>query len=297
MEVVAIGCPDAHDLQQMCRSIIDRKLPIWSLLFINPRMAELKNKAPLLEHFEYPVEERVLLPASYIVTIAFRKKDHDIVINSLPEIMKPCQAELLSDRVAQHEWANRFKIMIVKRLGPSLVPAEVVIPLSELGNVMVEIENKVDQPVVKEGLVIREGVNGQPEVVILGFIPSDQRRLNYNFVFGLALTIMKIAEKHGGRPYSTGLYFTREAKEILGEEAITRIKDFKNKYDPKSILNPGKVIDSSITGIAISFALHPPYYFHQATQHNWALFPWGLFNATVHINRVRSYGRDGPLDI
>jgi len=254
IEVIAIGCPDAHDLQQMVQGIIDRKLTIWSLLFINPRMAELKNKAPLLEHFEHPVEERVLLPASYITTITFRKKDRDTVMKSLPEIMKPCQAELLSDRIAKHEWKNRFKLMIVKRLGPSLVPAEVVIPLSELGNVMVEIEDKVDQPVVKEGLVIRESTDGQPEVVILGFIPSDQRHFNYNFVFGLTLSIMKIAEKHGGRPYSTGLYFARKAKEVMGKDTVTRLKEFKGKIDPRAILNPGKVIDSGLIGCAISVA-------------------------------------------
>lgn len=254
IEVVAIGCPYAHDLQQMIQSFIDRKLPIWSLLFINPRMAELKNKAPLMEHFEHPIEERVLLPASYITTLAFRKKDSDAVMSALPEIMKPCQAELLSDRIAEHEWKNRFKIMLVKRLGPSLVPAEVVIPLSELGNVMAEIEDKVDQPVVKEGLVIREGSNGQPEVVILGFIPSDQRRFSYNFVFGLSLTVLKIAERHGGRPYSTGLYFAGKAKEVMGSEIIKRIKDFKKKVDPRSILNPGKVIDGGIIGKAMLLA-------------------------------------------
>ncbi len=254
IEVIAIGCPDAHDLQQLVQSIIDRKLPIWSLLFINPRMAELKTKAPLLEHFEHPVEERVLLPASYIITLAFRRKDRDTVMNSLSEIMKPCQAELLSERIAQHEWRNRFKIMIVKRLGPSLVPAEVVIPLSELGNVMMEIENKVDQPVVKEGIVIRDGASGQPEVVILGFIPSDQRRFSYNFVFGLSLTIMKIAERHGGRPYSTGLYFASRAKEILGMDIVTRLKAFKNMHDPKSIMNPGKVIEGGMIGSAMTLA-------------------------------------------
>jgi Fe-S oxidoreductase/FAD/FMN-containing dehydrogenase len=248
IEVAAIGCPDAHELQLIVQSMIDQKLPIWSLLFINPRMAELKNKAPLLEHFEYPVEERVLLPASYIITLAFRKKDHDAVMGNLPEIMKPCQAELLSSRIADHEWGNRFKIMLVKRLGPSLVPAEVVIPLSELGNVMSEIEDKVDQPVVKEGLVIREGSNGKPEVVILGFIPSDQRRFDYNFVFGLSLTIMKIAEKHGGCPYSTGIFFTKKAKKIMGKDVFTRLKDFKSKADPRSIMNPGKVINSGVVG-------------------------------------------------
>jgi Fe-S oxidoreductase/FAD/FMN-containing dehydrogenase len=259
IDVIAVGCPDAHELQQLVQSMIDRKLPIWSLFFINPRMAELKNKAPLLEHFEYPVEERVLLPASYIVTLAFRRRDREAVINMLPEIIKPCQAEILSDRIAEHEWQNRFKIMLVKRLGPSLVPTEVVIPLSELGGVMVEIEDKVDQPVIKEGLVIREGADGKPEVVILGFIPSDQRRFGYNFVFGLSLTIMKIAGKHGGHPYSTGLYFARKAKEIMGRDAYIRLRDFKDKVDPESILNPGKVIDSSAVGsfLSLAWALEP----------------------------------------
>jgi len=252
--VIAIGCPDAYDLQRMVESIIEKKLPVWSLLFINPRMAELRNKAPLLEHLEHPVEERVLLPASYIVTMAFRKKDRNTINDKLPEIMKPCQAEMLSDRIAQHEWKNRYKIMIVKRLGPSLVPAEVVIPLSELGNVMAEIEDKVEQPVVKEGIIIRESAGGQPEVVILGFIPSDQRRFSYNFVFGLALTIMKIAEKHGGRPYSTGLYFAGKAKKILGRDVVSRLKNFKKNYDPKRIFNPGKVIDSNILGRVMALA-------------------------------------------
>jgi FAD/FMN-containing dehydrogenase len=75
LEVLSIGCPHASDLQQLIKLVMDDKLPVWSMLFINPRMAELKNKAPLLEHFGHPVEKPVLLPASYILTIAFRKKD------------------------------------------------------------------------------------------------------------------------------------------------------------------------------------------------------------------------------
>ncbi len=254
LDVIAIGCPDADDLQKMMESIIDKELPIWSIVFINPRMAELKNKAPLLEHFEHPVEERVLLPASYIMTLAFRKKDGEAVMAGLDEVMKPCQGEILSERIAEHEWENRFKIMIVKRLGPSLVPAEVVIPLNNLGKVMNEIENKVAQPVVKEGVIIREGAGGKPEVVILGFIPSDQRKFNYNFVFGLSLTIMKIAEKYGGRAYATGLYFTKMVDKVLGNEKVTRLKAFKQKIDPRSLLNPGKVLDGGLTGIFMSLA-------------------------------------------
>ncbi|MFH1647972.1 MAG: FAD-binding and (Fe-S)-binding domain-containing protein [Chloroflexota bacterium] len=254
MEVIAIGCPDAAGLQHIVRSIIDKKLPVWSLVFINPRMAQLKNEAPLREHLGHPAEERVLLPSAYITTLAFRQKDRDAVMGGLPEILEPCRAELLSQEIARHEWENRFKIMMVKRLGPSLVPAEVVIPLSSLGKVLDEIHRKVDQPVVKEGVVIRESRNGQPEVVILGFIPSDQRKFSYSFVFGLALTIMKIAERHGGRPYATGLYFARQAAQILGKEKVARLKAFKRQVDPGGILNPGKVVDGGLAGTVMSVA-------------------------------------------
>ena len=96
IEMVAIACPDAGGLQQLVQSIIEKKLPVWSLLFINPRMAELRNKAPLLEHLEHPVEERVLLPVSYITSLAFRKRDGGTIRESLPEIMKPkTQLDLL----------------------------------------------------------------------------------------------------------------------------------------------------------------------------------------------------------
>jgi Fe-S oxidoreductase/FAD/FMN-containing dehydrogenase len=254
LEVLSIGCPDAHDHQELLQAIVDRKLPIWSLIFINPRMAELKNKAPLLEHGGHPVEDRILLPAAYITTLAFRKKDREAVQSGIEEILKPCQAELLSEKIAHHEWEHRFKLMVVKRLGPSLVPAEVIIPLETLGDALSEIENKVNQPVVKEGVVIRDGANGKPEVVILGFIPSDQRKFSYNFVFSLVLTIMKIAERHGGRPYSTGLYFKSKAKKILGKERLRRLKRFKREADPRGVLNPGKVYGAGMLGRAMWLA-------------------------------------------
>ena len=119
---------------------------------------------------------------------------------------------------------------------------------------MEEIERKVDQPVVKEGVIIRQGANGEPEVVILGFIPSDQRRFTYNLVFGLVITIMKIAEKHGGRPYSTGLYFTKRAKRVLGADRVERLRSFKRAVDPKRLLNPKKVLGAGPLSVMLGIA-------------------------------------------
>jgi Fe-S oxidoreductase/FAD/FMN-containing dehydrogenase len=254
LEVVSIGFPKAHDFQRLAQSLIDKKVPVWSLIFINPRMAELKNKAPLMEHNGHPAEERIILPLSYITTLAFRKKDREAVIGRLPELLRSSNGELLPHEIAQHEWKNRFKLMLVKRLGPSLVPSEIVVPLSALGDVMEEIEDKIKQPLVKEGVVIRQGTNGQPEVVILGFIPSDERKFTYNLVFGLTLTVTKIAEKHGGRAFSTGIYLGKKAPKILGENRVKQLKTLKAQTDPRSIMNPGKVIANGLVGTAISLA-------------------------------------------
>jgi len=254
LEVVAVSCPDPRKLQRLAELLIQKKLPIWSLIFINPRMAELRNKAPLMEHYGHTVEKRVFLPIAYIIHLAYRKKDHDGVMNQLPDLLKFCDGALLSDEIAQHEWKHRFKLMLVKRLGPSLVPAEVVIPLSSLGNAMEEIEEKVNQPLVKEGVVIRQGTKGQPEVVILGFIPSDERKFTYNLVFGLTLTVTKIALKHGGRAFATGIYLGKKAPMILGENRVKKLKTLKAQIDPKSIMNPGKVIANGLLGTAISLA-------------------------------------------
>jgi Fe-S oxidoreductase/FAD/FMN-containing dehydrogenase len=287
LEIVAVGCPDPDNLQKLFQMIIKEKLPVWSLLFINPSMAELKNRAPLMERHGHPDEERVLLPAAYITTIAFRKKDSERFKDKLPAILKLCEAEMLGEEIARHEWKNRFKVTIVKRLGPSLVPSEVVVPLSAIGDVLTEIERKVHQPVVKEGVLIREGPDGKPEIAILGFIPSDQRKFSYNLVFGLVLTILKIAEKYGGRPYSTGIYFASRVDKVLGEERAGKLREFKARVDPKSILNPGKVIGGGLIGHALGFTgvIEP------------LIRPFGNYIITKIGERPKGPVRDIPADV
>jgi Fe-S oxidoreductase/FAD/FMN-containing dehydrogenase len=254
LELTAVACPEAHLLTSVFQRCVEKDIPLWSVVFINPRMAELKNKAPVRMHNGHPAEAKVLLPAAYIATLAYRKEDRSRVLPVLEEALKPCQGEILSAKIAEHEWENRFKLMIVKRLGPSLVPAEVVVPLENLGAFMEEIEQRVKQPVVKEGVIVRKGRDGKPEAVILGFIPSDERKFSYNFVFGLVLTVLKIAAKHGGRPYSTGLYFTGRKNLILGKDRVKRLKRFRREADARRILNPGKVLSSGLLGRVVKWA-------------------------------------------
>ncbi len=254
MDVVAVGCPDAQSLQKFAESAINKGLPIWSFMFINPKMADLRNQSPVMEHAGHAVEDKVDLPAKYIATLTFRQADSSRIKAQLQTMAVACGAQLLSDEIACHEWANRFKVMIVKRLGPSLVPVEYVVPLNSLATVLDKIAVKIEKPLLKEGIVIRNGLSGSPEVVILGFIPADERKFKYNFLFGLTLTVFKIAEENGGRPYSTGMYFASKADKILGQPRVARMRDFKSQVDSRRILNPGKVVEKSPAGTFLSLS-------------------------------------------
>jgi Fe-S oxidoreductase/FAD/FMN-containing dehydrogenase len=254
LSVLSVGCQKSATLQAIVEQLHAAGLPIWSMSFINPRMATLKNEAPVQMHMGHAVEAHVELPESYILTLAYRAADAAAVEAGVEAILAKSDAERLSDEIAGHEWDHRFKFMVVKRLGPSLVPSEVIVPLESLGAAMTEIEAVIDHPIVKEGVIVGNGRGGKPEAVILGFIPADERKFNYNLVFGLALSVMKVAEQHGGRAYSTGLYFGGKVDDVMGAENVAKIRAFKEQTDPKGILNPLKVTDNGVTGTMMTFA-------------------------------------------
>ena len=131
--------------------------------------------------------------------------------------------------------------MRLKRIGPSIVPTEVIVPLAEMPAVLAEIDEKIKQPFVLEGMVGKGD-----KVVLLGFIPHDERSFNFNLAFALSLSVIKIAKAHGGAAYSTGLYFRREAESVLGAQRAAALKKFKNEVDPKGLVNPGKVLGSGL---------------------------------------------------
>jgi len=137
--------------------------------------------------------------------------------------------------------------------GPSLAPAEVMVPLAGLGRALGAIEQRIALPMVMEGMV-----SGSGEVTLLGFILHDERKFTFNFAFGLALTVLKIARENGGRAYSAGLYFAREASRVLGTDRLARLREFKAQVDPQGLYNPGKVVAgrpllSAFMGVAGAF--------------------------------------------
>lgn len=79
LDVFSVGCKRHECFQRFLEEVLEADLPIWSIMFINPKMAELKNQAPLQTHHGKPVGEHVQLPEAYIITITSRVSDNEKV--------------------------------------------------------------------------------------------------------------------------------------------------------------------------------------------------------------------------
>lgn len=248
----AVAFNDVMALDAALKAISAKKLPIWSISFLNPESLKLKKKLP--HKHGHPYEEKAAhpqprLPEAYIVMLAYPESRHKAIDSALTEIAKKNKGTELSKEIAEHEWDLRFAPMRLKRLGPSIIPTEVIVPLSDVGVVLGEIEQKIKLPFILEGMV-----NKGDKVVLLGFIPHDERTFAFNIAFGLSLSVIKIAKNHGGSAYSTGLYFRREAPSVLGKERYKKLLLYKAKVDPKGILNPNKVLGSGVIDLLMGAA-------------------------------------------
>ena len=251
-----VSFPDAGSLQAALSAVSVAGLPIWSITALNPESIRLKKRLPHRHGHPYEMSQGVHepeIPVSYVAVIAYPDSRRPAIDAQLDGIIAANKGKELSAGAAEHEWQNRFAPMRLKRIGPSLVPTEVVVPLSSFSAVIEDINAKIKQPFILE-IMLGKG----DKVVMLGFIPHDERTFAFNLAFALSLSVIKIAKAHGGSAYSTGLYFRREAESVLGAGRVAALRRFKAEHDPKDILNPGKVIGSGgvldlIMGSAAAF--------------------------------------------
>ncbi|MDF1541620.1 MAG: FAD-binding oxidoreductase [Anaerosomatales bacterium] len=210
--------PDARSLAMMLADVSRAELPLWSVTFLNPASVSLKKQLP--HRHGHPYEEahphvEPQLPESYLAVVAYPESRMPEIDERLEEIVRIHGGIDLGPEAAEHEWEMRFSPIRLKRIGPSLVPTEVVVPLESLADVLAEIDARIRQPFILEGMHAKGD-----RIVLLGFIPHDERLFAFNLAFALSLSVIRIAKQHGGSAYSTGLYFRREAQSVLGPERV-----------------------------------------------------------------------------
>ncbi|MDO8987217.1 MAG: FAD-binding oxidoreductase, partial [Coriobacteriia bacterium] len=248
----AIAFSDAGSLGSVLKAISAQKLPVWSITFLNPESLRLKKQLPHRHGHPWEMEhEHVepVLPEAYIAVIAYPESRRGAIDVALAAITSAAGGTDLGPEAAEHEWEVRFAPMRLKRVGPSLVPTEVVVPLEEMSAVLAEIDQKIKQPFILEGMHAKGD-----KVVLLGFIPHDERSFAFNIAFALSLSVIKIAKAHHGSAYSTGLYFRREADSVLGADRVKSLAAYKSKVDPSGFMNPGKVLGFGLIDVIMGAA-------------------------------------------
>ena len=210
MHNAAIAFETPENMAAFIEGLYHRKVMLWSVSFINPEAARMKNQLPPHLHHGRPVENRhrVVLPEKYIVLLACTADRCDLISQEVSELAEMNQGEMLSEEIASHEWAARFEPMRAKRIAPSLIPSEVVVPVENLATIIKETSGEIKHRFM-EGFA-----TNRRELVLLGFIPHDERKFNFNLAFCYLLTALENSTKMGGRPYATGLYFTSFANQV-----------------------------------------------------------------------------------
>ncbi|MFB6214706.1 MAG: FAD-linked oxidase C-terminal domain-containing protein, partial [Candidatus Bipolaricaulia bacterium] len=216
-------------LSRFLEAIGSDDLPIWHMGISNSNY--LVNQGRAKGTAEVPGGE-------YFALIAYPARSESKVQSTINELASKSEGTVLSRDFAEEEWEDRFYPLRMKQLGPSLVPSEGIIPLESLTSVVEELEGKYPE------LALEGHFAGTDELTLLTFMLTDERAPTYTFDFSKSLSVLKTIVEHGGKPYSTGLYLTGKAEKLLGEERVKGFRNYKRKYDPNELFNPGKLIPS-----------------------------------------------------
>lgn len=151
-----------------------------------------------------------------------------------------CQGVRLGEAAAQEEWAGRLYHLRLKRSGPSLLAAELWLPLEQVGAYLEslrDLSQKSGMLIGTYGLV----VSGRQAVVMSLYPCSESRHIEYLMALGFTRRLHKLGMRHGGRPYGVGLWNTPYLPQIFNREELATMRQRKAALDPHGFFNPGKL--------------------------------------------------------
>ncbi|QXE92652.1 FAD-binding oxidoreductase [Geomonas subterranea] len=175
-------------------------------------------------------------------------KGHFLAILAIPEsqaddaklalLTKMHKGEQFSEQVAREEWGDRFYPMRIKKVGPTVLVGEFYLPVDNFAAAWEEIAGDLSRDCIgMEALAISKS-----ELTVLVYLPECSKDLLYPVRMAKAVRPAAIARRHGGRPYTAGMWFAAESKEVLGKAKYAGYRRLKKELDPENLLNPGKIV-------------------------------------------------------
>lgn len=150
--------------------------------------------------------------------------------------------------VASYLWNERLFGMKTKRLGPSILASEVIIPVTSAAAFIARAK-KIGGHFGVEVCIDSYIVEGQKALVMSTFL-CDSRTRKYYINLPLVTMITKAAVMHRAQPYGLGLWNAAFIHELYSDARLRELRVFKAQADPAGILNPGKFFSVGARGVA-----------------------------------------------
>ncbi len=170
-------------------------------------------------------------------------------LDALVKIVAEKEGIIRPTEEAEFEWNERFYPLRVKKLGPTVLTSDVVLPSSRLAETIQyawQLGSDASMDVEIETIWISPG-----QVLFFPLFLSDERHtLRYLSHSAITKKLVDRAIAMGGRSYGYGLWnsFHFGASEPARRREFSRMKQL---LDPNDILNPGKTLKAK-TKLGIS---------------------------------------------
>ena len=136
-------------------------------------------------------------------------------------------------------WDERFLPMSIKSLGPSLLAAEVTLPIDQVASYQATIDEWGKRLAVK--FYATSHVIGDGQALFLPLIASDYRTTLFYVDLVLVPMLVRLAiQGFHGKPYGLGVWNTPFLNDLYSQQERKELARYKKKVDPKGILNAGK---------------------------------------------------------
>lgn len=158
--------------------------------------------------------------------------------------------------VASYLWNERLFGMKTKRLGPSILASECIIPILSAAAFIAKAK-KLGSNFGVEVFIDSYIIDEKVALIMTNFL-CDSRKFKYYINLPLAMMLTQTAISMGAEPYGLGIWNAAFINHLYSAEKKRDMIAYKAKADPNNIMNPGKFfgIKSKLLNIP-ALVFHP----------------------------------------
>jgi len=159
--------------------------------------------------------------------------------------------------VASYLWNERLFGMKTKRLGPTILASEIIIPIQAAAAFIEKAKKLGDYYGVE--ICIDSYIIDEQKALIMATFLCDSRKKKYFISMPLVSMLTKAAVGFGAEPYGLGLWNAAFINALFTRVKKSDLLAYKKRVDPNNILNPGKFFRIH-SNVITALLFHPVFF-------------------------------------